>query len=353
MGEPCLPNIDLWMAATGGRIPPRRGNRGPALNDSLLITLRVMDEQDHINRFDWMMLPRGINRILIERILFYRGQAALVYVKEKKEFYFLPFVGESIDVYGRWKTVRLLPFTGSSSSNDDGGKSFLDGRTWEPIYDIIDPAELVEDDMYKKCVIFRDYSQQLSQTVIPRWQLQDPLLQVMAETIPLARTALINNAGVDGVRVNAQDEESSVMAAASAVTKAALNGDRWVPLMGSMDFQELSGRSAGQVQDYLLALQSLDNLRLSLHGLSNGGVFLKNSHMLVAEQKMNDGNASLIYRDGLKNRQWSCDLANSLWGLGMWCEASESVTGFDKDLDGDLIDDEDAAIGAGGEMNVD
>lgn len=353
MGEPCLPNIELWMAATGGRIPAKKGNRGPALNDSLLITLRVMDEQDAINRYDWMSIPTGLNRILMERILYYRGQAAMVYIGELNKFYFLPFVGQEIDCYGRWKKVTLLPFTGSAS-NVEGGeiKAFLDGRTWEPIYDIIAPEDLNVDDLYNKCVIFRDYSQQLSQRVIPRWQLQDPLLQVMSETVPLARTALLNNAGVDGMRVNSEDETASVIAAASAVSKAAINGDRWVPLVGKVDFQELSGRSTGQVQDYLLALQSFDNLRLSMHGLSNGGVFLKNSHMLEAEQKMNDGNASLIYRDGLKNRQWACDLANSLWGVGIWCDVSESVSGFDKDLDGDLIDDEDAELGAGGDEDV-
>ena len=36
--------------------------------------LRIMDEQDAVNRFTWYNLPSGLNSRLMERILYYRGQ---------------------------------------------------------------------------------------------------------------------------------------------------------------------------------------------------------------------------------------------------------------------------------------
>lgn len=87
-------------------------------------------------------------------------------------------------------------------------------------------------------------------------------------------------------------------------------------------------------------MQSLDNYRLSLHGLDNGGLFQKRSHMLEAEQEMNAGNVGLVMRDRLQCRQEFCNIANSIWGLDMWCEPSETVIGMDITGDGVAGDDE-------------
>lgn len=40
--------------------------------------LRILDEQNAVNRFTWYNLPPELDGNLIERILFYRGQGALV-----------------------------------------------------------------------------------------------------------------------------------------------------------------------------------------------------------------------------------------------------------------------------------
>ena len=55
---------------------------------------------------------------------------------------------------------------------------------------------------------------------------------------------------------------------------------------------------------------------------------------------MNQGKASLVLQDKLKNRQDFCDIVNSIWGLGIWCEISESVLGIDRDLDGEASDND-------------
>ena len=39
----------------------------------------------------------------------------------------------------------------------------------------------------------------------------------------------------------------------------------------------------------------------------------------------------MILDDGLWQRQHACDIINSIFGIGIWCELSETVT--DRDLD--------------------
>jgi len=87
-------------------------------------------------------------------------------------------------------------------------------------------------------------------------------------------------------------------------------------------------------------MQSLDNYRLSLYGLDNGGLFQKKSHMLEAEQEMNTGNVGLVMRDSLECRQEFCTIINSIYGLDMWCEVSETALGIDTTGDGVIGDNE-------------
>ena len=83
--------------------------------------------------------------------------------------------------------------------------------------------------------------------------------------------------------MNTQDESSNVVAANRSVDSAALNGQRYIPIVGNLEFQDLAGGDVAKAEEFLLALQSLDNFRLSLYGLDNGGLFQKKSHMLEAE----------------------------------------------------------------------
>lgn len=340
MAGPTIKNKAILDAYTRNT-PPGMGTRGRELCQSLLISLRVLDEQDHVRRGRWINTPPGVSGDIIERIMYYRGNGAMFYIEAEEKFYFLPFVGQRLDVYGRYRAITPLPFTGTASDTEGKKvKPFLDGLELTPVYDIVLPEELTLEHMTAKCVILTDYTQQMSPRVQPRYILNEPLLQIMSECIPLARTVLFNNSGIDGIRVDDENDAASVIQASSAVSQAALNGDRWVPLQGKIDFQELTGKGAGAVQDYLLALQSLDNFRLSLHGLGHGGIFQKSSHMLEAEQIANSGVASLVMQDAVSVRQHFCNIVNSIWPLGLWYEPSETVTAIDRDLDGDLYDDE-------------
>ena len=47
--------------------------------------------------------------------------------------------------------------------------------------------------------------------------------------------------------------------------------------------------------------------------------------MLQSEQDMNSQKAQSAYQDGLLLRQEFCNIVNSIWGLGIWCEANSDI----------------------------
>ena len=313
------------------------GNLPCNLQNAILKQLRVIDEQDAVNRYVWFNLPTGINASLIERVLFYKGQGCLFYMESDGKFYFLPYALDgSIDVYGRYTGITPLPFNGSVKADDGKEKPWIVGLNKKPIYDVLLPEEINQDILYDGCVLLSDYSKQISQTVLPRQMLNDPLLSVMSECIPYMRTALQNSTGISGMKVGNEDEQSNVAAASLAIQRAALNGEKWIPIIGSVEFQELTNTPTAKSEEFLLTLQALDNYRLSLYGMDNGGLFQKKSHMLEAEQKMNTGNSGIILQDGLKQRLDFCDIANSIWGTSIYCEINETINGMDTNMDGKL-----------------
>ena len=299
--------------------------------------LNIVDLQDALNRYTWYNLPKGLTGNLIERILYYKGQGALFYMESNETFYFLPFALDgSIDVYGRFTGITFLPFNGATSDGEE--KPWIQGFKKTPRYEVMtDPEEATVENVLDSCVILRDYSQQISQTILPRSTVNESILNVMAECIPLMRTALINSTGVNGMKVSNEDEQSNVKAASLAIQRAALNGEKWIPIVGQVEFQEMVSGPTSKAEEFLLAMQSLDNYRLSLYGLDNGGLFQKRSHMLEAEQRMNNGNSGIILQDGLYQRQEFCDIVNSWFGLSIYCEISETVNNID--VNGDMLVD--------------
>ena len=312
------------------------GDSGFDLKCEVKKSLRIVDEQDAVNRYVWYNLPQGLNGQLLERILYYKGQGAFFYLETYEKFFFLPYALDGgLDVYGRFNGITPLPFAGGTTTTDKKENPWIQGLTLIPEYDIILPEDLKIDDLTKKCVLLQDYTPQISQTVLPRATLSDSVVDVMSDCVPFMRTALKSATGVAGMRVSTEDEYSNVLAASKAHDKAAVTGQKWVPIVGNLEFQDLSSSNVGSAEDFLVAMQSLDNLRLSFHGLDNGGLFQKRSHMLQAEQDVNNQNVGLVLQDGLTNRQRFCDIVNSIWGLGVWVDVSETQKGVDQN--GDLI----------------
>ena len=317
-------------------LPYRAGSEDKCfLKDNIRKLLRVLDEQNAINRYKWYNLPNGLDGQLIERILYYKGQGMFFYSSLDETFYFLPYaLNSGIDIYGRYKKVSALPFNGTNEDKDEKPIP-IEAFTRNVVYDVV--LDLDQDTFTDGCVLLSDYSKQINQTNISRQILQDPLLDAMAEAFPFARTNLIANSGVKGMRVDSDDESTSVKTASRSLTKAALTGDPWVPITGHVEFQELTDGNTLKSNEYLQYMQALDNFRLSLYGLKNGGIFEKNDYVNTVTAGNIQNNVGLVYQDGLTIRQNFCDIVNSIWGLGIWCEASETVIG-DSNMDGQLAD---------------
>ena len=307
--------------------------------------LRIIDEQDAINRFTWYNLPPGLSGQLIERILYYRGQGAFFYMEANDKFYFLPYALDgTIDIYGRFLGITPLPFNGTST--DGKQKPWITDLVKEPQYEVESLDQYLNKDgslneekaraaINNKCVLLHDYCKQQGEVNISRQILQEPILDVMSNCIPFMNTALLNSTGVQAMRVNDEDDQSNVLAASASVNQAALTGQKYIPVVGKIEFQDLSAGNVADAEEFLLAMQSLDNFRLSMYGLDNGGLFQKQSHILQAEQEVNNGNVGLIMQDSLTLRQEFCDIVNNIWGLGIYVDISETVIGVDRN--GDML----------------
>ena len=339
-----LPDLSTFYQAginpkTG--LPIKFGSTKCALKEDLKKFLRLIDEQDAVNRYVWYNLPANITSQELERMLYYKGQLCFFYDKNLQEFYFMPYALDgTIDFYGRFNTIHPVPMT--SGTEDKGNKAqaqYLSELKLKCVYGLKLPEELKDEDFEKSTVLLHDYTKQLSQTIIPRVNVNDPLLDVMSECIPFMRTSLLSSTGVKGVRVNDADQADSVADGNRGLEFGALTGNPFVPIIGNVDFQELTDGQVAKAEEYMLAMQSLDNLRLSGYGIDNGGLFEKKAHELQSEADINGGPVGLVMQDGLSIRQNFCNIVNSIWDLGIWCEPAQNISGADMDGDGLMYDD--------------
>lgn len=310
------------------------------LKEGIKKALRIIDEQDACNRYTWYNLPLDITSQELERMLYYKGQLAFFYLKDLDKFIVAPYALDgTIDFYGRFNKIKPVPF--SNGQDEKSSKTigdYFSQLKLNVVYGLKDEEELTYDDLTDSAVLLHDYTKQLSQTIIPRVTLNDSILDVMSECVPLMRTRLMLGAGVKGIRVNDADQQDSVEVAGKRLEKAALEGTPYIPIVGNIEFQELTDNAAGKSEEYMLAMQSLDNLRLSLYGIDNGGLFEKKAHELQSEADINGGPVGLVLQDGLSIRQNFCNIVNSIWGLGIWCEPSQTITKLDVDGDGKTYD---------------
>lgn len=208
---------------------------------------------------------------------------------------------------------------------------------FKPVYDVMIEAPTLES-FTKSCVLLKDYSRGTSETIIPRVALQAPILDIESRIIPYLRTALANSTGVGGMVVSDDDAAYQVDEASNTAERAALTGKKWIGIKSKLEIQDITPGATMKAEDFLLSLQSLDNYRLGLYGLDNGGLFEKKAHTLETEEAVNRGNVGLIMQDGLTLRQDFCDIVNSIWGLGIGVMVSETTVGMDLDGNGLAMD---------------
>ena len=348
----CIPNVD-WMIKAGidpkTKLPIKMGiNDGAKLKENIKKQLRIIDEQDAVNKGKWYNLPCNLTSQDLERMLYYKFQLAFFYNKDLNECFFLPFAlnskdGTGLDVYGRYNHIRPIAYVASAEDEKKHKNTpieeFLSTLSLKVVYAPKLPEELTEEDLYNSAVILQDYTPQYNNmNGIPRYLLQEPLLDVMSECIPYVRTNMISSCGIKGIRVGDQDEAHNVIDANRGIKEGAMSGEAYVPIEGKLEFQELTDNNSGKVQDYFLAMQSLDNYRLSTYGINNGGLFDKKEHTLQSQADINGQTVGLVQQDYVTIRQNFCNIVNSIWGWGIWYEPSETITNADINGDGVTYD---------------
>lgn len=316
--------------------------------------LRIVDEQDACNRYKWFNIPFALSSEEIERILYYRGQVCAFYMKETGKFLLLPYALEgTLDLYARFNIVRPIPFTAGTDTSQPKtqAEQLLAAKRLKCQYEPLLLSEVDLKTFEDSCVLLHDYTKQVAQTIVPRWEVNDAILDLMADIIAFLRTSMLLGSGIKGIRVETAEQSEDVYSAARQMIDQARKGQPWLPLPGATDFQELADATLQKTEDYLLALQALDNIRLQSYGLPNGGIFEKKAHILESEQAMNQQAIDRVYQDGLAVRQQFCNIFNSIYGTSMWCVPSESVLDTDINGDGLAVDmkNEDNVGGGNGE----
>ena len=319
MGKPAILDIDTLIQAginpkTG--LPVKLGGRRCSTKEDIKRAIRKNDEQIFVNRYTWYNLPMNLTGAELERMLYYKGQLAFFYLKDLDEFYFMPFcLDGTIDFYGRYNTIHPVPMT--SGTDDKAGKAqaqYLSGIKLNCVYGIKLPEELKEEDLTNSAVLLHDYSKQLSQTIIPTQQINDPIIDLEAECMPYLRTALLMSTGVKGVRVADADQADSVREGSKSMVDAATHAEPYVPITGAIEFQELTDGTVAKAQEFLMSMQSIDNFRIGTHGVMNGGLFEKSQYVNNSQTDMNyaGGDIGLTLQDGLNIRQNFCNIVNSI-----------------------------------------
>jgi len=270
MGKPFLPDINTMIQMginpkTG--LPYKLGSLRCTSKEDIKKALRIIDEQDACNRYVWRNLPNNITSQELERMIYYKGQLAFFYLKDLDEFYFMPYcLDGGIDFYGRYNKIHPIPFNGGTDEKAQKAQAdYLANIKLNCVYGFKLPEDLTEEDLYTSAVLLHDYTKQLSAQVLPRVTINDGILDIEAECIPYLRTALLMGSGVKGVRVADGDQEASVHEGARNMTAAALSAEPYIPIVGAIEFQELTDGTVRNAQDYLLSMQGIENLRLSTY----------------------------------------------------------------------------------------
>lgn len=381
---PSLYDYSMWLNMGKDPItgkPIRGAGTKGALKDNIKIQLQGIDKEDHNNRGIWKNLPCNLTSQDVERMLYYKGQLAFFYNKDLDEFFLLPYAmnskdGCGLDAYGRITQIKPIAYVGGSTEetksktplanyfdelsldvayvpqyyddlsdlNDDEFNQFMELANEsgdDSVKHYYDEIKRHNKDRENAAVILQDYSPQFNyNNVIPRSQLQDGLLSLMAECPCYARTSAILGSGISGMRINDASQISDVLSTSMSMQDSALNGLGYVPLVASIELQELTGAGKmNNVDQYFQMMQSLDNFRLSCYGIDNGGLFEKKAHMLQSEADLNGGPVGLVLQDAITIRQNFCRIVNSIWPeLNIWYEPSETISKADINGDGVLYD---------------
>ena len=373
MGEPRM--IDQALFSAAGVSPGSRamkymnsidqnGNTvrpdGQSANlkyESIYAIMQWQDLKEHIERYQWVNMPIGMDYEIIERILYYRGKLLGHYNASVGKFQHLPFaLNKIIDEYGRFTRCNTLPFIGVTTQEvykDSGVEYSTDATKKEKKfveYTTMD-IEIAYDDLYTpltindpevmerakaewesgtdKGFILNDSSLALSQTPAIRWIVSQPVLAAMSTCYQIINTAMFAAADYSLIECKDQEEYESLIKQLDTINQRILAGKRFGAVMsraGMDNLLKVTSSTPRNLQDLWECFNSLDNFRKSTLGVTNSGVFNKKEQMLQAEHALNGSNADQIYTNGLTQRQRWCDLFNQYYGTNMWCMSKKTPT---------------------------
>lgn len=293
------------------------------LKPDILRALDIKDRQDAIHRYKWFNLPVNMSSRELETMLYYRSQLCFFYLEELDSFYFLPYTLDgTIDLLCRYNTIRPVPMATAEELGKKRYKyinKFFEKKKYQVIYSPVDPDDLTLNHLLKGAVILRDYANGISQHTLPRVAINEVFRNIQADVLPFLRTALIAGTGVKAMKTDSADTYREIESASRQLIKYARSGKLWIPVDALSEIQELADGNIAKVEEYLVAFQSLDNIRRSMLGIQNGGAFEKKTQVLQAEQDVNNVQNEPQYDDGLEIRQDFCNIVNSVWNLGIVC----------------------------------
>lgn len=361
MAKPAIYDIKTLIQAgidpkTG--LPIKLSSTDSALKNDLRKIERIKDEQMAVKRYKWYNLPFDLTSEEVERMLYYKYSLISVWDKISEKFYLMPYALDGgIDFYGRYTQVHPVPFSNGATEAEqkqmDRLRNYLSTLKLKVLYDVpeavFDEDKLKDFDPTEYTTILRDYTPQLSQTDIPRAFMQESIIDLKSDLLPYLRTALTNATGIMGVRVQNQDEASNVAAANNSLKDAALNGKMFIPIVGQVEMQEMTGNGSMRSQEFLMAYQGIENYQKEIYGIGSNGIMQKASHMLGEEQAMNMASGNSAMADGLAWRQHFCLIHNAVWGTLMWCDNGEleqasMISTMEESTENDTAE-------AGGEVN--
>lgn len=316
-------------------LPIRYSQGDDKLQEGIKKVLRIKDEQIATNRYVWYNTGLNITSQEIERLLYYKY--SLVFFVLDGQPYLMPYALDgSIDFYGRENTVHPIPINSSNNDATKRQRNLLSQIKLDVKRGVV--LEPNMKDLKNSGVIIKDYTPQMDITSgIPRYLLQDSVIDLESKIFPYMRTAMMNSTGTQAVQCSDSSEAEDIIEAANTFDTAALTGTPLIPIMGKLNLQAINHGSVTNSEEYLMTMQGIDNFRESLYGVANGGLFTKKEHTNDSENALNI-QQDFPLMDGLKLRQDACDIINSIWPIGIWCEISETAAGADKN--GDMFADD-------------
>ncbi len=326
-GEPYLP-MDKEIIESMGlkRSSSYSNNVDRKTAEGILAILSNIDREDYISRYKLENLPDNLHLTSDEiyRMIYFKYSLAVAVYNDY--CFVMPYALDGgIDVYGRFKSIKLFPY--SSDTKDETGKDIpayenkqleqmLSSLTFKVIYCEEDLKDLKEGDL--KAVIIKDYVSGVNTNGgIPRYQLNKSLVKLESIFIPYMRTNLKLSTGVKMVGVNDPSEVTDVINSLNRIDDAILSGVPFIPVLRRSEFQDIGNEPVAKVQDYFLAMQSVDNFRLTSMGLSNGGLFQKQERETISEQATNTVNANLRLQQNYEFQKKQWDLVNKVFGFNI------------------------------------